>query len=124
MCKGYVKPKQESDAPPSGNSSDVPNPNKECEAPTKSVSFDRRPNNVRSFEPPSYPSDQRWYTIKDHERFKRERLSDMISFHEGTAVCLVGLEQLFLETRNSKRVVVRSVLLVSTAEYSRDCANL
>jgi hypothetical protein len=77
---------------------------------------------------------ERWYTGEDHQRFKRERLSDVVAFREQSSRessantpaqpaetssvlrCPVGLEQLLsrkamVEAHSQRKIVIRSVLL-------------
>lgn len=94
----------------------------------KSVSFSHM-SEVCVFEPS--PASEEWYTGRDHERFKRERLSDVVSFRERSrrqrqggssapsspgSCCPVGLEQLLsqramLEAHSGRKIVIRSVLV-------------
>lgn len=92
----------------------------------KSVQFAER-SELCLFELPP-PSDARWYDGRDHQRFKRERKSDVASFRlrrrmrafvdgqEDGGSCFVGLEQLLsskvmMETQLARRNVIQSVLL-------------
>lgn len=88
----------------------------------KSVQFSGM-SEVCVFEP--CPSKE-WYTGEDHERFKRERISDVVSFRERSrrqsanpasgSCCPVGLEQLLstkgmLEAHSNRKIVIKSVLI-------------
>lgn len=91
----------------------------------KSVQFSEL-SEVCVFEPP--PS-KTWYTGEDNRRFKRERISDVMSFREqsrkkmGTNIslpcesscCPVGIEQLLsneamIEARSNRKTAIQSVL--------------
>mmetsp|Transcript_14623 Transcript_14623/g.31807 ORF Transcript_14623/g.31807 Transcript_14623/m.31807 type:complete len:184 (-) Transcript_14623:184-735(-) len=91
----------------------------------KSVQFSEL-SEVCVFEP---SPTKRWYSDEDHHRFKRERISDVVSFREqsrqnmGASInppsaspcCPVGLEQLLstegmLEAHSNRKTVIQSVL--------------
>lgn len=95
----------------------------------KNVQFSEL-SEVCVFDQPT-PS-KRWYTGEDHQRFKRERISDVVSFREQARsksrnvaasppaqeaqCCPVGLEQLLstkgmLEAHSNRKVAIKSVLI-------------
>lgn len=91
--------------------------------PLKSVQFSEM-SEVFVFEPSTV---KRWYTCEDHQRMKRERVSDVVSFRvqarqkksarpeSAGACCPVGLEQLLstkamYEAHSNRKIVIHSVL--------------
>mmetsp|Transcript_26857 Transcript_26857/g.45780 ORF Transcript_26857/g.45780 Transcript_26857/m.45780 type:complete len:190 (-) Transcript_26857:176-745(-) len=104
----------------------------------KSVQFSMR-SEVCVFE--SSPT-KKWYTTQDHARFKRERISDVVSFRERSrsreqgadrqsanpatgagSCCPVGLEQLLstrgmLQAHSNRKVVIQSVLIEQSRQRS------
>lgn len=77
-----------------------------------------------------------WYTGRSYERFKQERLADVMSFREFSkakpatpsfgSCCPVGLEQLLsskgiAEAHSNRRIVIRSVLIEQQRQQAVGC---